>query len=407
MKTMKERLKNCRQFLARYKTLLLPFWRYAIAAKCRPTNYRSKKIMLMRLDLIGDCTMFTSTAKAIREYYHDREMVMVCLESTKPVFERLGIFDRIITMKCKPEAIDRNELKRLMAVLRDDTYDLLLQPQASTHPVADVLVAGVKCNQRIAIETKPGNSGADWVRMKNFLYDRLIEYPRGVVSEFDYYGAFARGLGISGFRTTCPCLPYGEQHFIPESYYVFYPGGSFSQKFWAGEKFAKLAEHIYRKTGLTCVILGVASEQWASDIVKQNLGPLAAIAMRDLTGKTSISDVMDIIGNAEFVVSNDTSGVHISCATHTPSVAIAGGWHYRRFLPYHIEDIRQGDQLPLVAFTKMPCYHCDWDWSVIGQCNAHCLERMKRNETSECIDRVSYEQVRDLVDQVMKAGGLC
>lgn len=362
---------------------------------------------MLRLDLIGDCTMFTSAAQAIRERYKDCEMTMVCLSTTRPVFERLGIFDQIICMDFKPHDVNYAKLKELLAKLRKEKYDLLLQPQASKLPVADVLAAAIKCNRRIAIETKPGNSSTSWVQMVNFLYDTFIPYPRGIVSEFDYYGAFVRGLGMPDYKTTCPHLPYGKQHFVEGNYYVLYPGGSFSQKFWAADRFAKLADHIYARTGLVGVILGVASEQWVSDRVVEALSPLTAMSMIDLTGRTTISDVIDIIGNAKLVVSNDTSGVHIACATQTPSVADAGGWHFNRFLPYHIEDVKEDDRLPLVAYTEMPCYYCDWDWKIIGQRNDVCLERMKRGETSECIHRITYEQMQDLVDKIIEDEHLC
>ena len=401
-------------FLRRVKGLLHKgnrasrlFWRYVILTKLHFWNYHSRKAIMFRLDLIGDCTMFTSAAKAIREFYRDREMTLVCLTISAPVFERLGIFDRIITVDFRPHDIDFKKLKVLIDELRKDSYDLLLQPQISKYPLADILGAAVKCNRRIAIETKPGNSNADWVRMVDFLYDKQIPYPRGIVSEFDYYGAFVRGLGYSGYKTECPSLVYQEQHFIEGNYYVLYPGGSLSQKFWPARCFAQIADHIYERTGLVAVILGVASEQWVSDQLKGYLKPQTAMSVVDLTGRTSISDVIDIIGNATMVVTNDTSGVHIACATQTPSVAIVGGWHLGRFLPYHIEDVRPDDHLPLVAYTKMPCFYCDWQWDIVGQRNEECLRRLKCGEPSECIEKVTYEQMRDLVDQVLEDEKLC
>ena len=66
---------------------------------------------MLRLDMIGDCTMFTSTAKALREHYAYSEMTMVCMAACRAVDERLGIFDRIITFDFKPHEIDYKKLK--------------------------------------------------------------------------------------------------------------------------------------------------------------------------------------------------------------------------------------------------------------------------------------------------------
>lgn len=383
------------------------FWKYAIWDKLHFRKYKSNKVIMLRLDLLGDCTMFTSAAKAIRELYQGREMTVVCLSSTRNIFERLGLFEKVIGMDFKPHEVDYAKLKTLIATLRADQYDVLLQPQVSKYPLADILGAAIKCNERIAIHTKAGNSPEKWIRKVGFLYDRFIPYPDHLVSEFDYYGAFVRGLGRPDYQTMRPCLPYGPQHFIDRKYYVLYPGGSLSQKFWPSERFARIADHIYHRTGLTGVILGVGSEQWVSDRLIANLGVITQQAMIDLTGKTSVADIIDIIGNAELVVSNDTSGVHIACATNTPSVANVGGWLFGRFLPYHIEDVKPGDHLPLVANAYMPCYHCDWEWSIVGQRNPECLRRLKAGEPSECIWNITYEQIRGLVDQAMEENGLC
>lgn len=369
-------------------------------------KYNSDKVILIRLDLIGDCTMFTDAAYTVRKHFKNREMTVVCLSVARPVFERMGVFDNIYTVDFKPRDINYEKLDLLIEQLREEEYDILLQPQVSKCPITDILVAAVKCNTRISMEAKSDNSSDSWVKMTNSIYDKLIPYPEGVVSEFDYYGAFVRGLGID-YKTRCPRLKYGKQNFIEVKYFVIYPGGSFRQKFWDPSKLAKLVEHIYARTGLVCVILGVESEKWISDAVKKKLDVITAMDVADLTGYTTISDVIDIIGNAQFVVTNDTSGVHIACATRTPSVVIVGGWHYNRFLPYHIEDVRPEDKLPMVANTPMPCYNCEWTWSIIGKRNPECLKRMQCEKTSECIDKISYSQVQKLVDELIEKEKLC
>lgn len=352
--------------------------------------------------------MFTSTAAAIREHYKNREMTLVCLSASRPVFERLGIFDRIISLNFKPEAINWNIIDELIDEIRSDEYDILLQPQLSKFPIADIIAAATKCNKRISIEpiTPHGNSSPAWIKMTNFLYNKFIPYPRNVFSEFEYYGAFLRGVCNPNYKTTMPKLPYSEQHFFNGDYYVLYPGGSLSQKFWPAERFAKVAEHIYAETGLTGIILGVANEQWVSDDLKRNLNTIARMSIIDFTGKTSVSDVIDIIGNAKFVVTNDTSGVHIAAATNTPSVVNLGGWHFKRFLPYYIEDVKKGEHLPMVAHTEMSCYYCSWNWYVVGERNPECLERLKTGQPCPCITAITVEQMIKFVDQIIEGEDL-
>lgn len=379
------------------------FWKYAVGAKLHFWNYHSKKVILFRLDLIGDCTMFTSSARAIRDFYRDSHMTVVCLEVSRPVFERLGIFNRIITLPFKPEAVKWELIRDIISEIREDTYNILLQPQFSKFPIADVLAAATRCNKRFSIAPPPehGNSNPAWIKMTRFLYNRMIPSPEGNVSEFDYYGAFVRGICNADYRTEMPTLPCRGQTFIQGNYYVLYPGGSLKQKLWPADRFAKIADYVYQRTGFIGVILGAGSEQWISDKLKGQLSFLTSLAMIDLTGKTSMSDVIDIIGNAQFVVSNDTSGVHIAAATNTPSVATVGGWLFGRFLPYHIENVKPGAQLPLVAHADMPCFGCKWAYEAVREKNSDCLRSWECDIPCMCIDQITVEQVKGLVDQIL------
>jgi ADP-heptose:LPS heptosyltransferase len=362
---------------------------------------------MFRFDLIGDCAMFTSAALAIRKYYNNRKMTLVCLAVSRSIFERLGVFDKIISLPFKPEAINFDALDKIIADLRKEKYDLLLQPQLSKYALVDILAAAVKCNKRISIEpiTPHGNSSPAWIKMTSFLWDKFFPYTRGTVSEFTYYADFVRGF-IPGYKSEMPMLPICQQRFISGDYYVLYPGGSLRQKFWPADRFAKVAEYIYEQTGLTGVILGIADEQWVSDDLKRNLNAVTSLQIIDLTGKTSVFDLIDLIGHAKLVVTNDTSGVHIAAATDTPSAANVGGWHFKRFLPYCIENVKPGQCLPHVAYTEMPCYYCTWDWSVVAKRNPECLERLKAGLPSSCIPAVTTEQMIELVDKIIEENDL-
>ena len=368
-------------------------------------KYNSTEIILFRLDLIGDCTMFTSAAKALREFYKDRKMTVVCLNISKPIFDRIGGFDRIITVDFKPHDIDYEKLETVIAEIQKYEFDILLQPQISKMPLADILCVATKCNKRIAIETLEGNSPKKWIEYFSWIYDEFIPYPRGHKSEFDYYAAFVRGVVGEQYKITKPILNFNSQNIVKAKYFVLYVGASMEQKLWPFYRFSKVAEHVFDRTNLTAVILGVESEKKYADLVVANVRSVNESRIIDLCGQTTMDEVIDIIGNAEFIVSNDTSGVHIACATNTPSVAINGGWHYGRFLPYSLEMQKDTDNIPLVAEKKMDCYYCDWNLDTIGKTNAKCLVRVKSGASADCIQKVRTEQVIELVDKILSEAG--
>ncbi|MDY2636421.1 MAG: glycosyltransferase family 9 protein [Phascolarctobacterium sp.] len=380
------------------------FFKYYLLNKVRINKYNAKRVIMFRLDLMGDCTMFTSSAIAIRNMYKDRPMTIVCLSACKAVFERLNIFDEIITVDFRPEAINFSSLEKVICKIREKEYDLLLQPQLSKFPLADILAIATKCNTRISIDTKPDNSSCKWIKIANRIYDILIDYTKDkVVSEFQYYGEFIRGLGFTDYRTSRPFLPYNGQNFLKEKYYVLYPCGSVNWKWWPAENYAMVADYIYNKTGYKGVILGVESEkQVALKIINSSVCKTAGLL--DFSGKTTVNDVVDLIGNAEFVISNDTSGVHIASATNTPSIALIGGGHFGRFLPYGLENVKPSDNLPFVAYEKMECFNCDWHWHIINKRNRNCLDNILQGNVIPCIANIGVEKVKCLVDKILQKG---
>jgi len=62
-----------------------------------------------------------------------------------------------------------------------------------------------------------------------------------------------------------------------------------------------------------------------------------------------------LIRNAEFIVSNDSSAVHIAQSEGTRAFVVLGGGHYGRFLPYPDEKI-----VHCISMEGMDCFYCNW-----------------------------------------------
>ena len=62
---------------------------------------------------------------------------------------------------------------------------------------------------------------------------------------------------------------------------------------------------------------------------------IPAVNMAD---ETDLTELVAIIKDAQFLLGNDTSAVHIATAVATPAFCLLGGGHYGRFMPYDIEN---------------------------------------------------------------------
>jgi ADP-heptose:LPS heptosyltransferase len=108
-------------------------------------------------------------------------------------------------------------------------------------------------------------------------------------------------------------------HFnLPKPYGLLVPGGAVHRpaKRWPVDRYAELSAQIKLK-GITPVILGSSSE---SDLA-EHIKAIAPDAI-DLTGQTSLIEIIGLAKNAKIAVGNDTGPMHMASAAHCPSVVL-------------------------------------------------------------------------------------
>ena len=105
---------------------------------------------------------------------------------------------------------------------------------------------------------------------------------------------------------------------------VMFPDSRRAEKIWPG--FVALAESIYRRFPERMLV-------WAGQTVgvKPNLPGGAWV---DVTGRTTLGEMVSLIAGACLVIANDSAPVHLAAALQVPVVALFGPTDPQRFGPY-------------------------------------------------------------------------
>ena len=102
------------------------------------------------------------------------------------------------------------------------------------------------------------------------------------------------------------------------------PGASYGPaKKWPPESFAAVASWWIGRGG-RAVIMGAGKERDDAAAIMAALSPEVKTGCLDLTGKTAITDSVDLMGLAEAVLTNDSGLMHVAAATGRPVVAVFG-----------------------------------------------------------------------------------
>jgi len=120
---------------------------------------------------------------------------------------------------------------------------------------------------------------------------------------------------------------------LPKAYFVVFPGSGVPVKKWPAANFAAVARYVAGKYNLAAVVCGSATDAAdAAEFLRLYRGPVL-----DLTGRTSLPQLLSVLNGATCLISVDTGSVHLAAAVGCPVFALFSGLHYGRFAPYPAE----------------------------------------------------------------------
>ena len=109
------------------------------------------------------------------------------------------------------------------------------------------------------------------------------------------------------------------------------PGARWENKRWPARHFQELVAHLRsRQAELQFAILGGQSDSPLAEAISS----AAPDATLDLTGRTSLPQMVEILRQCRVVVTNDTGPMHVAAALGKPVVGIFGPTNPARTGPY-------------------------------------------------------------------------
>ena len=188
------------------------------------------------------------------------------------------------------------------------------------------------------------------------VHDRFQWFPR----ELPAAGAIRAKWGIDGHR-----------------WIAVQPGARWETKRWPVERFASA---IARLSGefrdVRFAILGDSGDTPLAQEIARSLSDRCL----DLTGQTSLPEMVAWIAACDLMLTNDTGPMHVAAALGRPVVAIFGPTDHRRTGPY--------GQLHNVVRVELPCTPC-------------LRERCGQPVYIECLRSVTAEVVCEVAERLM------
>lgn len=303
-------------------------------APLRPSTFQPRRILVIRLDLIGDLVLSMVAVRVLKRTYPEAEIDLVAVPASAQVVEGDPDLARIMgydpNIWRRPEALLRKqnwrELRQLLTRLHTRDYDLAISLFGKWAAVLAVL-SGAKRRVGFGREGFPGLmtdsvAGQHWQPgEQKHEVDYCLELAQAVgaqVSAEDRYPhlyvseqATREVEQLLAARGVQPGRPVIACH-------VSATNGQ--SKRWPVPYWATLLDDFIREENAHVILTGAPNDLPLIEKVTRRMReqPL------NLSGKTSLAQLAVLLKRADLLISGDSGPMHIATAVETPVIAIHG-----------------------------------------------------------------------------------
>lgn len=330
-----------------------------------------RKILVIKPSSLGDIIHSLPFLYAIKETFQKAAVHWVVSKGLEGLLEYHPMVRKLVVIN-KDQWKDLwkvketiSEAKALFKELRDEEYDMVIDLQGLLR--SGLIAQATRSPLRVGFtEAREGS---------NLFYTHKIKGSRDIHA-VDRYLKIAKALGcdMEDMRFPMPLIKESEKvkklRQEVGSYGVIVPGARWKTKRWLPESFGRTASRLGTKT---IVVGGPSDSEIAGAIEKESGGRAISMA-----GKTDLKELISIIRNASYMISNDSGPMHIAAAFKIPVVAIFGPTNPVRTGPY-------GSSHKVVR-SNMPCAPC----------------YRKNCRSARCMEDISVEMVLEAVRNLEK-----
>ena len=303
------------------------------------------RILVVLFGAIGDVIRAMPLVWRLRRGFARAHITWAVEPPAAPLLERHpAIDDRLVFRR----DLGVRAFLGFLVEIRRRRFDLVLDLQR--HLKSGVVTRASGAPVRIGFHRSNTKEG-------NWLFSTAsIEPQERWSSKLRQYLAFADRLGLPSTPIEFGLSLDGEEEArvdellrgVPRPFVAAFVGSRWESRWWFADRTAEVLRGLRGRLGLGVVLLGASAteQEFAGEV--QRLAPEGVF---NLAGRTTLRDLIGILGRARVAFGPDSGPMHLAAAVGTPVVSLWGATSPSRSAPYGSED------LALVGpVACQPCY---------------------------------------------------
>jgi len=338
-------------------------------------------VLLLRLDGIGDFWLSLPLFASLRQAYAGQRFVLIANALWADLAQETGLFSEVLPLQ-------------VADFLRKPRYRYtVLRKLREVEPFA--VLWSVALRRRIAVEdllahALPAQHKFAWQRDSSAEENRILAhwidshtythvYPNPLpfaVHEWLHHSQQVASAGLPPLDFRLYLQLRERWRLLNGSSFVAVVGGAGSGRRRPDPAlFAQLAHALARRLGRPVRLFGgVGDRPYLEAIARHLPHPVESLE----AGTLPLLKVIAQLLSAHVVIAPETGLAHIAATLGLPTLVVAGGGHWGRFIPYPPE----APFLLKVLHHPLPCYGCGW----------HCQYPLQGDRPFFCLEAIGPAQ---------------
>ncbi len=300
---------------------------------------KNNSLLILKLDEIGDYILFRNFIDVLKKdiKYKNYTFTLcgnIVWRNIAENFDKKDInkFIWIDKNKYSDSKLYRSLFKIKIHLKK---YDVLIHPTYSRSEFTDEFVKEFDAALKIGSIGDTSNMNSTLKNKYDQNYSLLLKTsPKPM---FEFYRNIEFFEQLLGYTITIkkPYCNINDKHYkilklLTNKYITIFPGASHVSKRWSAENFQLLTNYLLTNYKYDIVLVGSKEDKKTALRIIQN----RTDRIYDFTGRTSLTQLIQLIKKSELLITHDTSAVHIAAMFDKKTICIFNGTYYGRFVPY-------------------------------------------------------------------------
>jgi lipopolysaccharide heptosyltransferase II len=292
-----------------------------------PPFFAPQRILVILLGAIGDVTRALPLLVRLRRAYPQAHIAWAVEPAAAALLDYHPALDEILLYQ---RSHGSQTFLPFLRTVRNHHFDLVLDLQR--HLKSGLVSLWSRAPVRLGFHRSNTKEG-------NWLFNtHTIEAVPDFSLKLAQYLKFADALGLpdDGVRFDLRLRPEEEQQVETllagtiRPFAAFFLGSRWPSRFWFPQATAEVARVLQQEYGMGIVLVGGPSEVAFAQQVSEAMGT----AVTNLSGKTSLRDLIGVFSHARFALGPDSGPMHIAAATDIPVISLWGATSPLRSAPW-------------------------------------------------------------------------